>query len=146
MELHKIEILIEKYFDGETSLAEETLLRDYFATNAVAQHLEQYRPMFGYFTSAKQIVSTRQIKPKKAIGWISIAASVAVLLGVGTYAYLQNDHKSDSLGTFDDPEIAYVQTQQALDLLSSKFNTGVESVQYIEEFDTAKNKIFVLNN
>jgi hypothetical protein len=54
MELTKIEILIEKYFQGETSIAEEKELRSYFSTSNVAPHLEQYKAMFGYFTEAKK--------------------------------------------------------------------------------------------
>ena len=43
MELYKIEELIEKYFQGETSIAEEKELTNYFSSSNVAQHLEQDR-------------------------------------------------------------------------------------------------------
>jgi hypothetical protein len=36
MELNKIERLVEKYFDGETSVEEEKELRKYFASTDVA--------------------------------------------------------------------------------------------------------------
>ncbi|MGK4567441.1 hypothetical protein [Flavobacterium sp. 3HN19-14] len=54
MESDKIEILLERYFEGETSIAEEKELKAYFASPDVAQHLEQYKPMFGFFAAAKE--------------------------------------------------------------------------------------------
>ena len=152
MELVKIEDLLEKYFQGETSIAEENELRNYFSSSNVAQHLEQYKPIFGYFSLAKEHQFTREIpllpRPrdkKRNVAWISIAASVVVLLGIGTYAYYSADivNKSDDLGTYDDPEEAFKATQKALSLLSNNVNVGIESVLYIQEYQTTKDKIFI---
>lgn len=147
MELHKIETLLEKYFEGETTIAQENELRDYFSAPDVAQHLEQYRSMFGYFAKAKeqQFEQTLPLQPRKrnVVKWLSVAASVVVLLGVGTFAYnnLQTSPKED-LGTYDDPEVAFRETQKALDLLAGHVNTGVESVGYINEYEAQKNLVF----
>ncbi len=43
MALDKIEQLLEKYFEAETSIAEENELRVYFSSQDVAQHLQQYQ-------------------------------------------------------------------------------------------------------
>ncbi|MDI6046380.1 hypothetical protein [Flavobacterium yafengii] len=148
MELVKIEDLLEKYFQGETSIAEENELRNYFSSSNVAQHLEQYKPIFGYFSLAKGHQFTPEIplqSKKRNVAWISIAASVVVLLGIGTYAYYSADvvTKSKDLGTYDDPEEAFRATQKALSLLSDNVNVGIESVQYIREYQTTKDKIFI---
>lgn len=146
MELHKIEQLLEKYFDGQTSIAEEKELRTYFSSDHVAPPLEQYKPMFGYFTVAKEQQFEQDVplrsKKRKVVAWLSVAASVVVLVGVGTFAYF-NQPQSQDLGTYDSPEEAFRETQKALAMLSENVNTGVESVQYIQEFETAKDKIFV---
>jgi len=150
MELHKIEELLEKYFEGETSIAEENKLKDYFSSSDVAQHLEQYKPMFGYFSEAKQQSFEQQIAPlprrdtNRRSAWLSVAASVVVLLSAGTFYFLdRNAQPHEDLGTYDDPEIALRETQKALSLLSAKMNKGVESVQYIEQYDKAKDKVFI---
>jgi hypothetical protein len=148
MELVKIENLLEKYFQGETSIAEENELRNYFSSSNVAQHLEQYKPIFGYFSLAKEHQFTPEIplqSKKRNVAWISIAASVVVLLGIGTYAYYSADvvNKSQDLGTYDDPEEAFRATQKALSLLSDNVNVGIESVLYIQEYQTTKDKIFI---
>lgn len=150
MEFNKIENILEKYFQGETSIAEEKELKDYFSSPNVAQHLEQYKPMFGYFSQVKEQKSTQEIPlktKKRNVAWLSIAASVVVLLGVGTYFYVSEKNAAPAvaqteLGTYDDPEEALAATQKALALLSSNVNVGIESVQYINEYEQSKNKIF----
>ncbi|HEX8016141.1 MAG TPA: hypothetical protein VF465_12980 [Flavobacterium sp.] len=160
MELNKIENILEKYFQGETSIAEENELRDYFSSSNVAQHLKQYQPIFGYFSQVKQQKSTHKLEDldqtdkaiplqtkKQNVGWLSIAASVVVLLGIGTYFYTSEKNTTpvvaqSELGTYDNPEKAFAETQKALALLSNNVNVGIESVQYIKEYEQSKNKIF----
>lgn len=47
--LHMIEELLERYFEGETSAAEERLIRAFFASGKVPEHLAAYIPLFAYF-------------------------------------------------------------------------------------------------
>ena len=150
MELDKIEDILEKYFQGETSIAEENQLKEYFSSSNVAQHLEQYKPMFGYFSQVKEQKSTQEIPlkaKKRNVAWLSIAASVVVLLGIGTYFFVSEKNAAPTvaqseLGTYDNPEEALAATQKALALLSNNVNVGIESVQYIQEYQQSKNKIF----
>ncbi|MBC7523653.1 MAG: hypothetical protein H7239_04355 [Flavobacterium sp.] len=148
MELINIESLIEKYFQGETTSSEETELRTYFESSNVATHLKHYKPVFMYFKQAKkeQFTAPIVLKPKKRkyVAWLSAVASVAILLGVGTFIYLDNKkvvHPSE-FGTYDNPEIAMKETQKALALLSGHINTGIESVEILSEYKYSKNKIF----
>ncbi|HLF53446.1 hypothetical protein [Flavobacterium sp.] len=147
MELDRIEILLEKYFQGETSIAEENELKDYFSSSDVAQHLEQYQSLFGYFSQAKEQKFKQEIplqSKKRNVAWLSIAASVVVLLGIGTFTYLNyNNAEKQDLGSYDDPEVALRETQKALALLSENVNVGIESVQYVEEYETARDKVFL---
>lgn len=158
MELDKIEIILEKYFQGESTIAEEKQLKDYFSSPNVAQHLQQYQPLFGYFSQVKEQKSTYELKSidrtgtaippqtkKRNVAWLSIAASAVVLLGIGAYYVSENNTPvvaQTELGTYDDPEEALAATQKALALLSNKVNVGIESVQYIKEYEQSKNKIF----
>lgn len=151
MELNKIEDILEKYFEGETSIAEENQLKEYFSSPNVAQHLEQYKPMFGYLAQAKEQKSTYEIPlqtKKRNVAWLSIAASAVVLLGIGTYFFVSEKNDTTTvasqteLGTYDDPEEALKATQKALALLSNNVNVGIESVHYIKEYEQSKNKIF----
>ncbi len=148
MELHKIEKLLEHYFEGNSSTDDEKLLKDYFSSSNVAQHLKQYQPLFGFFQEAKQETFTQQItlktKKRNSVKWLSIAASLAVLIGAGLYLFTNNDGENqvEGLGTFDNPEIAFQETQKALQLLSTNVNVGIESVKYVNEYQKSKNLIF----
>lgn len=152
MESVKIDYLLEKYFQGETSIAEEKELRTYFSSSDVAQHLEQYKAIFGYYRLAKEQQFLSQVpqlpkagNKKRTVTWLSLAASVVVLLGIGTYAYHNYDDATNSqnLGTYDDPEEAFRATQKALSLLSCNVNVGIESVHYFQEYQTTKDMIFI---
>lgn len=55
METKKIEQLIEKFFEGKTSLEEEKMLRAYFSSGEVPGHLQSYIDLFRYYeTMGKQ--------------------------------------------------------------------------------------------
>jgi len=147
MELDRIEQLLEKYFEAETSIAEENELKEYFTSSDVAPPLEQYKSIFGYAVQAKQeqfsATNPLQTKKRKSVVWISVAASVVVLLGVSVFTYHHyNQPKSNDLGTYDDPEIAYRETQKALALISKHVNTGIGSMNYLNEYEQSKNRIF----
>ena len=43
-----IEEVLNRYFEGETSVAEECELRRFFAGADVPDHLSVYRPLFAY--------------------------------------------------------------------------------------------------
>jgi hypothetical protein len=155
MELYKVEALLEKYFEGETSISEEKELQDYFSMQQVAPHLEKYTALFNHFAVAKEQLFEQEIpvlqiqkdesrNHKRNLAWISIAASVVVLMGIGTYVFYNSEpvNNSKDLGTYDDPEVAFKETQKALSLLSKNVNVGIESVKYVEEYQIAKNKVF----
>jgi hypothetical protein len=57
------------------------------------------------------------------------------------YSNFQSKNNQD-LGTFNNPETAYFETQKQLNLISEHINTGIESVNYITEYETSKNLIF----
>jgi hypothetical protein len=147
MEQNKIELLLEKYFVGTTSIDEENELRSYFSSADVAPHLEQYKPVFGYFSVAatQKLESEILLESKKQkTAWLSVAASIVVLLGIGTYTYFNRNiaKEKQELGTYDDPEVALRETEKALKLLSSNVNVGIESVYYVKEYQNSKKIIF----
>jgi hypothetical protein len=157
MVLDNIEKLLEKYDNGESTLQEEQQLKHYFTQETVAPHLEVYKPMFQYFviTQEEQFTKDISLKPNKTITlyrWISVAA-VAVLM-FGIYTQVNNPVQPT-----DEQLLAYNQTMDALNLVSSQFkkgndninalglmsssfNKGTENIAYINQFSNATNKIF----
>lgn len=136
MELDNIEKLLEKYFEAITTAAEEETLRTYFSQESVATHLEQYAPMFQYFSNAKEERFTKQVplKPRRNyFKWASVAAVAVLTFGI----YFGNEYKKQK-----DTEYAYNETKKALNLLAENFSKGTEKVAYLNEFEETKQKIY----
>ncbi len=136
MELDRIEKLLEKYFEATTTVAEEEQLRDYFSQDSVAPHLEQYTPMFIYFSKAKDERFTKQVPLKPRVSyhkWISIAAVAVMAFGI----YFGNDYRQQK-----EAEFAYNETKKALNLLAQNLERGTEKVAYLNEFEQTKQKIY----
>lgn len=136
MELDRINKLMEKYFDATTTVAEEEVLREYFLNEKVAPHLEQYIPLFQFFSTAKEEKFTKQVplKPrKKQYKWLSVAAVAVLVFGI----YFGNRYQEKR-----EAEYAYQQTKKALTLLAANFSRGTEKVAYLKEFEVTKQKIY----
>ncbi|MDR1683507.1 MAG: hypothetical protein LBS25_09035 [Candidatus Symbiothrix sp.] len=96
--------LIEKYFEGSTSLDDEQRLRDYFQNDAVAEEWKIYQPMFQYFSSERKLIipPRRNVFVNNRLRWISIAASLLLLLG-GYFVYA-SQHSPDISQIYIDGE------------------------------------------
>ena len=146
MELKLVEQLLEKYFQGETTIAEEKQLKAYFSSNDVAPHLAKYQALFGYFEIQKgtQFEQKLPLQPRKqsTVKWIGIAASFVVLFGLATFYFYPSEPKQQDLGTYDNPEEAFVETQKALLMVSEQVNFGMENASHLKEFEKTKKTIF----
>jgi hypothetical protein len=145
MNSDEIKILIEKYFEGETSLEEEAQLSTYFNSDSVREDLKTYQPLFTFFKMEKQIVLPAKAQTAKVIPFdfrkilkISRIAAILVLMA-GSFWWFnkpkvaQNDtlitavmDKNDWNDTEESPEIAYQKAKAALMLVSSKMKRGTD--------------------
>jgi hypothetical protein len=79
-------VMIEKYFEGLTSLEEEQLLCDYFKNEDIPEALKMYQPMFQFFSEEKAAVGKKMISlhtkesKRKNIFRYSIAVAASLLL------------------------------------------------------------------
>ena len=139
MELDRIEKLLEKYLEASTSVAEEKELRTYFSQESVPTHLEQYAPIFQYFSLAKEERFTKQVPLKTRrdyFKWASVAAVAVLMFGI----YFGNEYQKQK-----EAEFAYNETKKALSLLADNFSRGTEKVAYLNEFEKTKQKIYNKN-
>ncbi len=83
MKTNDIEQLIERYFDGETTIAEEKKLHKFFAQKEVPEQFRAEKAMFNHFARQK---AARQPKRAKLIPmlmrWSAVAA---VIMGVAWF-------------------------------------------------------------
>ena len=76
-----------------------------------------------------------QRKKRLALAWLSV---VAIVIAASIFYFTSNND-----GMTKEQRIAYQQTKSALDMISTNLNKGIYSVHYINEYDKAKNLIFV---
>ena len=151
-----IEKLLEKYFEATSTVAEEQELQEYFFGEDIAPHLVGYAPMFQYFAQAseerfiKEVpIRTRTVYRLKR--WVSVAA--AAVLAAGIYFGYQNRiggtsprAANNDEHTPEEVQVAYEDTRAAFALIAENFNKGTEKMAYLNEFENAKNKIFINTN
>lgn len=153
MNLHEIEKLLEKYFEGETSLSEEKQLRDFFTSGDVPQRWKNHEGYFSFVTQEQdqQIENTdfdnkvmSAVKGNKLapivdlrrpwIYWIAgVAASMLILIAV----FVKFDPFSKKIeDTYNDPQIAYVEARKILLYVSAKLNKGTGSLKPVTALET----------
>jgi hypothetical protein len=153
MNLHEIEKLLEKYFEGETSLSEEKKLRDFFASGNVPV---RWKNLEGYFsfvireqdlqiknadfdTKVLSAIKGNKLAPvvdlhRPWIYWIAgVAAGLLILLAV----FVKFDPFSKKLeDTYKDPQTAYIEARKILLYVSTKFNKGTSSLEPVTALET----------
>ena len=144
MELNKLESLLKKYEEGNTSLAEEKQLQDYFSSEEIPAHLRAYKMIFAYSAQEKNRTYQGKIQltsKRRQFFFIGIAASI--LLAIGIFAWQNNSVEEipqHNMGTIENPQEAYQKTKETLQMVSEVFNTGREDLEYLNEFNETKNK------
>jgi len=145
MELQKIKDLLEKYEAGETSLAEEKKLRDFFRRNEVNESLKPYQLIFGFSEGENNKSYKREIqlpsnKQDNRYLWTAIAASVILVVGLFFFQNKPLEMRDSDLGTIQDKEEALQKSMEALKMVSELMNEGKEDLIYLKEFNNTKNK------
>ena len=86
MKKKHIQDLLDKYFEGETSLTEELELKDFFRTTSILpDEWKDYKNLFTYFEveANQKMPSAKQMKSKKNNWWIvgiGLSAAATILL------------------------------------------------------------------
>lgn len=156
MDSKKIEELLQKYWNCETSLEEEQQLREYFR-NEKGSEGNEAATLFHYFEQQKNNTVNEQFE-KEVLGQIKkpkgkvtnlvqtslrIAAGVAVLV-VAVFFVRQEIRKSDTVAmedTYDDPQKALEETKKALMMISKGFGRAEEQAKKINLLNEAQDKI-----
>jgi hypothetical protein len=114
--------LLEKYWQGETNLAEEKQIREYFKQHPDLSPEGQY---FRETASSRKEVSERVFMhpaKKRKLVWLSVAA--AVLIAVMTLPFVFNHETTQDQFAVDNPTEAYEITRASLMMVSNGLNKG----------------------
>jgi hypothetical protein len=160
MTTNGIEILLEKYFEGNTSIREEKILRDFFQGNEIPVHLQDYKPLFTFLVQEQKIEMdepnfeqkldanlpgykgeapiVRLYSNRNRFAFItSIAAGFLLLLGL--FFTFRNDvfKEKYSQTKLTDTNLAYANASEALLLVSGNLNFGLKQVERLGTVDKA---------
>ncbi len=157
MNTREIERLIDKYLEGDTTLAEEKALKDFFSTDDVPPELAQYAEQFRYLAESaseepadpefdRKLIEKLNGSPvillypkrKKLYYTLSVAAGILLLAGLFfTFRHdIFQDKLNHNLSYTTDPEVAYTQARKALMLVSVNLNAGLDQARKIGAFQT----------
>lgn len=158
MNTTEIKILLDKYYEGETSRDEEKILKDYFTGSDVDESLLEHVPVFAYFKAEGNIKPGADLEDKilekldeaviipfykNRTFWTYFAGIAATLLFLFTFVFesqFYNKTKNQLAGTNytkQDAQLAYKQTRIALAYVSEKYAEGVEPLNQVSRFSNS---------
>lgn len=146
MDYKNINHLLEKYWEGETSLQEEESIKQYFNNGKVAPELEQYKSLFQYFKEEQdvmisddfekrlleQIENEQKVVPAKVrkLSWMTsvrATAAVGIILMAAVFVFQNMEGEEKDVWAqyeVEDEQEAIEATKAALALLSGKMKKG----------------------
>ncbi|GAA4305620.1 hypothetical protein [Compostibacter hankyongensis] len=170
MEYREIRLLVERYWDCETSLEEEEELRRFFSVLRpdLPEDLREAALLFGHLyeeagatlsdpvwnAQLEQLIREGGMPGKQAASrtkmrsWWKYAAVIVALLA-GSWLLYRHPRPPQSQrpvaplakDTYHDPEKAYAMTREVLMLMAANLNKGKQEMQKLSKFHEAEQKI-----
>lgn len=162
MEREEISRLLEKYWEGETSLEEDNKLKQFFKSEKTSEEWPKEQAYFQYLEEQKitsgidddEILSHLENdnkKPAKQVNmWLTNMVKVAAvfLIIAAAVFFVREDYQTKKekmdpviTDTFEDPQKAFEETKKALLLVSNQFNKGRKHAAKLSSFDDATEKV-----
>lgn len=159
MDSKRLEQLIERYWNCETSVEEENELKAYFSSADVPEKYKDTAAVFQYFSKSKDVnlkdesFTLRLSDTVKDSGsdkvrqlvlnTMKIAAGIAVLLIA--FWFVHNEVKTPAdeklADTYTDPKVAFEETKKALMIISKGFGTAEAQTKELKIFNEAQEQI-----
>lgn len=154
MEAKRIHAILEKYWEAESSLEEEKILREFFNQDKVPEEFEQYRPLFQFMATEKEatlsgdfeeklssrLKTANNLKPRahSLTFYLRTAAAAAAIL-TGVYFFFNYDilpgsedeiaYQALTEAEKEEAQMAYAEAKAALMLMSSKLRKGTSKAE-----------------
>lgn len=128
MESKQVQILLDKFFEGQTTLKEEQMLKAYFQQDEIDETFMPYQGYFVHIESAQAVSITKHTRLRRkpaAFGW---AKRVAAVAAVGMLVFWL------SPPIFDAPteeELAYATFKENMFFMAGQLNKAEQDIAYI---------------
>ncbi len=156
MKTEEVKILLQRYFEGESSEADERRLEAYFRGNEVATEVAEYAEFFGGISELSGSADDPTIedevmdfilenehreKTRYRSMWrvvTGIAASIIIVLG-GFLLY--QEQQRPFRDSFDNPNEALAYATETLEFVSGKYNKGLAQLSSFEKLHKASEPV-----
>lgn len=152
MNRNEVKILLQRFFEAETTLQEEQLLKDYFRNEMVDSEFEPYKAFFSELEQTDDIPEINSIEEsvmdyilEKEVAtksryrqmWLTVTGIAAsLLIAVGGMLFYQQQ-QAPFRDTFSDPNEAMAYAQETLMFMSEKYNKGLAHLQPMQTLTDA---------
>ncbi|MDF1574191.1 MAG: hypothetical protein P1P86_03250 [Bacteroidales bacterium] len=154
--IEEIRKLIDRFYQGETTMKEEEILQEYFSSGSVPDELIPDRDLFRSLEPAgnripvpvglnqrildvidqqeKKVIRTRRISIFSLSG-LAAGLLVVIALYVGYFRDGQPGllASSQMTDTYEDPQDAYAEAKRALAYVSTKLNEGTSELEMVRK-------------
>lgn len=152
MKTEEVKVLLQRYFEGESTDADERRLEAYFRSGEIDAEVAEYAEFFGGISELAAIADDPAIedevmdyilenehreKTRYRSMWkivTGIAASVIIVLGGFLFYQEQNKTLKD---TFSNPNDAYAYATHTLEFVSGKYNKGLAQLAKFDKLHKA---------
>ena len=150
MDYKRIKDLLDKYFEGNTSIAEENELRAFFSGKAdIPSDLEYAKAIFSFINEEKSKQQKKTISFEKSntklfyyISGIAASILIAVMLNfVNTEAENEIVYAYINGKPITDKNIAAEYSKQALLAVSQNLEQGTKNINYLSKFHKIETQI-----
>ena len=154
--LEEIRKILDRFYQGETTLEEERMLEEYFSSTTVPQELIPDKDLFQSIGAGNDsVVVPTDLNQKiiDAIGHVESKATrtrrislfslsglaAGLLIMIAVYLFFIRTDKPELLAsnqmidTFQDPMDAYEEAKRALAFVSSKLNNGTNELEHVKQ-------------
>lgn len=155
MEKQELKTLLDKYYNGETKIEEEALLRKYFSENKCSDEFKADKAVFEYYNKLSEIPSPENdfeeriisaLEKKSTFGYYNvrkliitfsgIAASLIILAG----SYFLINSRRTPADTFTDTQSASAAAMEILCMVSERINQGTQSLEAVKKINDISRK------
>lgn len=152
MDLRQVEKILEKYWEGNSSMEEERLIKDFFAFGDVPEHLERYRELFITEELSVNPILDRDFDQeiinkisgsKSQNRWTILKiAAIGLILIITSISVFQMDNQATiAEDTTETPEEALAETKRAFLMIAEAMTISEKQVMMFSKLDETNEKI-----
>jgi hypothetical protein len=156
MKKEDLNILLNKYYSGDSSEEEERMLKEFFQGENVPVEYEAEKGIFCHYSLSGSVPvppadfedriiagldefeKNRKSQIIRRIVLFSLSTAAGLIIVAGSFFFLNSNREPED--TFRDPEIAYAETMKILLKVSKQLNTGNQALEPLNKMNRMTSK------